>query len=61
MQDDDVTYELWEIERDHSELMVACVSGPAEDAFREIKHYAMVYGQDGPVEIRKAATESTSE
>jgi hypothetical protein len=27
----------------------------AEDADREIAHYAMVYGQDGPVEIRNPA------
>lgn len=35
--------------------MVATVSAPRiEDARREAWHYAMVYAQDGPVEIKGA-------
>lgn len=34
-------------------VMVAAVySARQEDAEREIAHYALIYGQDGPVEIR---------
>jgi len=34
---------------------VAFVSSSSqEDALREIQHYAFMYGQDGPVEIREA-------
>mgnify|MGYP000447632108 CR=1 FL=1 len=32
---------------------VASVYGPSGDARREIVHYAMVYAQDGPVQIEK--------
>lgn len=41
-------YQLWQ-----DGVMVAAVSaGNKEDALREINHYAMMYSQDGPVEIR---------
>jgi len=40
-------YELWQ-----DGVMVASVEGEPEDARREILHYAMVYAQDGPVDIR---------
>jgi hypothetical protein len=40
--------ELWQ-----DGILVASVSGPTEASVdREIKHYAMVYAQDGSVEIR---------
>ena len=32
---------------------VAGVDGPDDQARREIKHYAAVYSQDGPVHIQK--------
>jgi hypothetical protein len=32
-------------------MVVAAAEGP--DAFREIAHYAFVYGQDGPVFIQE--------
>ncbi len=32
-------------------MAVALVEGP--NALREITHYALVYGQDGPVEIQQ--------
>jgi hypothetical protein len=31
---------------------VASGFGPEERAISEMKHYAMVYGQDGPVEMK---------
>jgi len=35
-------------------VMVAKVDSPTEEqAIREINHYAMMYEQDGPVEIKK--------
>ena len=35
-------------------LMVAAVDAPDKQrALAEINHYAMMYGQDGPVEIRE--------
>ena len=39
--------------------MVACVEGP-DEAFvaRNINHYALMYGQDGPVEIRYAQSQA---
>lgn len=44
----DVTrYELWQ-----DGVMVASAEGEEETARKEIWHYAMFYGQDGPVEIR---------
>lgn len=40
--------ELWQ-----DGIMVASVSGPTEASVdREIQHYAMMYVQDGPVEIK---------
>lgn len=42
-------FELYE----ESGLKVAVASGPRADAQREINHYAMVYGQDGPVTIKE--------
>ncbi len=32
---------------------VAAVDGPDDQARREIKHYAAVYSQDGPVHIQR--------
>lgn len=35
-------------------MMVASVSAPTkEQALAEINHYALIYSQDGPVEIRE--------
>ena len=42
-------FELWQ-----DGIMVASVvSKDREAAYRDIKHYAMVYSQDGPVEIKE--------
>ena len=41
-------WELWEVERPGIEDIAVAWS----DTEREIQHYALVYGQDGPVEIR---------
>lgn len=44
----DTEFELWQ-----DGMMVASVSAANyDDAKREILHYAAMYGQDGPVEIR---------
>lgn len=32
-------------------MVVASGSGPYEDIKREAAHYAMMYGQDGPVKV----------
>ena len=41
--------ELWQ-----DGMMVAGASGPTKEVVeREINHYAMVYSQDGPVEIKR--------
>lgn len=32
--------------------MVAAVDAPKSDALREIRHYAMMYAQDGPCTIK---------
>ena len=34
-------------------MTVAQVDGPTVAAYREIKHYAAVYSQDGPVRIEQ--------
>lgn len=35
-------------------VQVAAVDAPDEESLeRELAHYAMMYGQDGPVEIRR--------
>lgn len=49
-----VTFELYEIGRGYPALMVASVTGPLKAARREIDRYALVYGMDGPVEVRVA-------
>jgi hypothetical protein len=41
-------YEIWQ-----DGARVASCCGPDETAFKEAEHYAMVYGRDGPVEIRR--------
>lgn len=45
----EVTYEVWQ-----DDMMVASSSSEAEAV-----HYAFVYGQDGPVELKKAVTTRT--
>lgn len=57
MSVDYVSFELYEVRRGYPDLLVAEVSGPRKDALREIQHYAAVYGQDGPVEIRERSIE----
>jgi hypothetical protein len=39
-------FELWQ-----NGTRVAATSGTREDALREIKHYALVYSQDGPTKV----------
>lgn len=46
---DEFSYALWQ---DGIEVARVYASND-EDARREIGHYAMVYAQDGPVEIRR--------
>ncbi len=41
-----IDIEIWQ-----EGMCVAKVSAHADDAMREAAHYAMVYGQDGPVEV----------
>lgn len=36
-------------------MVVASASGPRKRALQEAQHYAAVYGQDGPTEIREAS------
>ena len=48
MADTESTYELWQ-----DGVCVAKTFGPDEVAQRDIRHYVMVYGQDGPVTIYK--------
>ena len=48
----EITLDLYEIDRGYPPLRVASVTGHKQDAEREIAHYAAIYGQDGPVEIR---------
>jgi hypothetical protein len=43
-----VTFDLWQ-----DGTIVASVTGSHRTAIREIQRYALVYGQDGPVEIRQ--------
>ena len=42
-------FELWQDEM----VVASVVSEDRASARREIEHYAMMYGQDGPVEIRE--------
>ncbi len=44
---DEAEFEIWQ-----DGMMVAGCSGPREWAKAEANHYALVYSQDGPVEIR---------
>lgn len=47
---DTATFELWQ-----DGMMVANASGPRDRAKSEIEHYAFVYSQDGPVEIKEVS------
>jgi hypothetical protein len=40
------SYEVWQ-----DGMCVAKTSGPEHDARRDAMHYAMMYGQDGPVKV----------
>ena len=44
----EATFELWQ-----DGIKVAVVIAPRERAQAEIAHYALIYGQDGPVEVRE--------
>lgn len=44
------TYEVWQ-----GGMVVARAFGPPKDAQREAMHYARIYSQDGPVEVREKA------
>ena len=46
----DAEFEVWEGEGDSTTMAAGC-SGPRADAWREAKHYAFQYAQDGPVRI----------
>lgn len=48
MADFHSTYELWQ-----DEEYAVSVTGPEDHALQQIRHYAMVYGQDGPVTVYK--------
>jgi len=39
-------FEVWQ-----DDMPVATSEGPRADAWRDIQHYAALYGQDGPVTI----------
>jgi hypothetical protein len=39
-------FELWQ-----DDMRVAGVSGPRVMAWRDILHYTLIYGQDGPVRV----------
>lgn len=43
----DVTIEIIQ-----DSLIVASVTGRKDDAERQAAHYVLIYGQDGPVEMR---------
>lgn len=50
MPDGYASFEIWQ-----DGMPVASCSGPRALAEAEAAHYALVYGQDGPVEIREVA------
>lgn len=52
---DNFELELW-----RGDEWLAGASGTKADAEREIMHYAMVYLQDGPVEIKRVVREPYS-
>lgn len=55
--DKDFTFELWQ-----DGIMVASVSSVVEEhALDEIAHYALMYGQDGPCEIRGPVIQDETE
>lgn len=47
-----ITYEVWQ-----DGMPVASTEGPDEQALRGARHYALMYGQDGPVKIYKVTRE----
>ncbi len=46
-------FEVWEVQREGQADMPAAsaIAGSREDALRDARLYAMMYGQDGPVAI----------
>jgi hypothetical protein len=52
-----ISFEIWQ-----DGIVVAKVASEnVEDAMREARHYAMIYEQDGPVEIRSVQEEAGKE
>jgi hypothetical protein len=47
MSEDYASFEIWQ-----DGMMVAGGCGPRKQALSEAAHYALVYGQDGPVEVK---------
>lgn len=47
---DEATFELLQ-----DDMVVASACGPRNHARSQIEHYAFVYSQDGPVEIREVS------
>lgn len=43
---DKAEFEVWQ-----EDIQVASACGPRERAFAEAQHYALMFGQDGPVEV----------
>ncbi len=44
----DAHFDLWQ-----DDMVVASASGPRGQALAEIRHYAAVYAQDGPVQVEE--------
>lgn len=44
----EIEFEIWQ----DGEVVAAGITTNAKAAFQEADHYALVYGQDGPVEIK---------
>lgn len=55
MNHNEVEFEIWQ-----DDMPVASASGSREIAEREARHYAMMYGQDGPVTIYEVTRKEVS-
>lgn len=44
----EIEFEVWQ----NDEMVAAGITTNAKAAFQEADHYALVYGQDGPVEVK---------
>lgn len=54
-QNDTAEFEIWQ-----DDMPVASASGPRDLAEREARHYAVMYGQDGPVTIYEVTRKEVS-